>query len=709
MQLYINNWSATLIDAISSSSAYLSVESALGAQLIGLSGGGFYLLTLIDATVDGVEADWEIVRVQAESGGVLSVMRGQEGTAARAWEAGTVIEARLTAGTLTGLQEAAGAPVGDAVPRPGGAASAGTSENASREDHVHALPTPGDIGAASAAQGARADTAVQPAALTAGLADKVDKLAGYGLSQENFTPDEKAKLAGLESSHFKGLFASLEALQTAFPSAVAGDYADVDAGAGADVQRYLWDPSDEAWVAQAAGGGSMTPAEVKAAYESNPDTNAYSDAEKSKLAGVATGATANADTDSLTEGSTNQYFTAARVRDVVLTGLSLAAGTAIEAADSVLVALGKLQRQITDLATSVAGKMANPMTTAGDLIVGGSSGAPQRLAKGADGQVLTIVSGGAAWAVPAAAGLVRFTEGISTTGQNSTSRPAVSLTATNSASDVDIALVPKGAGSLSARVPNGNNDGGNKRGQYAVDWQMGLLSGPGQVASGNYSVICGGSQGQASGSNSFVGGGEGNTASSAWSSVLGGNNNTASANYAAVLGGESNTANGQYSWIPGGRRAHARGAYGVEAVASGQFAAVGDAQRRRWVLRAQTTDTTATRISADAGAASSSNQVVLPDSSSFAVRGSVIARDTGNGDTSHWEFKATLRRGSGAASTILVGSASVAVVTQDGAAASWGLALAADTTLGGLSITVAGTASRTIRWVADVISVEVVG
>lgn len=44
------------------------------------------------------------------------------------------------------------------------------------------------------------------------------------------------------------------------------------------------------------------------------------------------------------------------------------------------------------------GGMANPMTTAGDLIVGGASGAPTRLAKGTDGRVLTMVSGSVAWA-----------------------------------------------------------------------------------------------------------------------------------------------------------------------------------------------------------------------------------------------------------------------------------------------------------------------
>ena len=47
--------------------------------------------------------------------------------------------------------------------------------------------------------------------------------------------------------------------------------------------------------------------------------------------------------------------------------------------------------------TAVDGKMTNPMTTAGDIIYGGTSGAPTRLAKGTDGQVLTLASGVPSW------------------------------------------------------------------------------------------------------------------------------------------------------------------------------------------------------------------------------------------------------------------------------------------------------------------------
>ena len=50
-----------------------------------------------------------------------------------------------------------------------------------------------------------------------------------------------------------------------------------------------------------------------------------------------------------------------------------------------------------ELTTPSSSGMTNPMTTAGDIIVGGSSGTPERLAKGTDGQVLKMVSGSPAW------------------------------------------------------------------------------------------------------------------------------------------------------------------------------------------------------------------------------------------------------------------------------------------------------------------------
>jgi len=77
-----------------------------------------------------------------------------------------------------------------------------------------------------------------------------------------------------------------------------------------------------------------------------------------------TGAVVLTTTD-ISEG-TNQYFTAARVRAVVLTGLSLATNAVISATDTVLSAFGKLQAQITanlSTLTSHTSDTSNPHAT----------------------------------------------------------------------------------------------------------------------------------------------------------------------------------------------------------------------------------------------------------------------------------------------------------------------------------------------------------
>src|SRR5690606_8022 len=71
--------------------------------------------------------------------------------------------------------------------------------------------------------------------------------------------------------------------------------------------------------------------------------------------------TADGTTSDVPEGS-NLYHTAARVRAAVLTGLSTATNAAITAADTVLGALGKLQAQITALASTVSGLITQTIT-----------------------------------------------------------------------------------------------------------------------------------------------------------------------------------------------------------------------------------------------------------------------------------------------------------------------------------------------------------
>ena len=59
----------------------------------------------------------------------------------------------------------------------------------------------------------------------------------------------------------------------------------------------------------------------------------------------------------------------------------------------------------TSLTLPTSGTLAiNPMTTAGDLVIGGTSGAPTRLAAGTDGYTLTMIGGAPAWGVPGGGG-----------------------------------------------------------------------------------------------------------------------------------------------------------------------------------------------------------------------------------------------------------------------------------------------------------------
>lgn len=74
-------------------------------------------------------------------------------------------------------------------------------------------------------------------------------------------------------------------------------------------------------------------------------------------------------TDALAEGSTNLYFNGSRVRNTVLTGLSLASSAAVAATDTVLAALGKIQARLNLLGTAANANIQDSLTdsTAGRL------------------------------------------------------------------------------------------------------------------------------------------------------------------------------------------------------------------------------------------------------------------------------------------------------------------------------------------------------
>ena len=134
------------------------------------------------------------------------------------------------------------------------------------------------------------------------------------------------------------------------------------------------------------------------------------------------------------------------------------------------------------------------------------------------------------------------------------------------------------------------------------------------------------------------------------------------------------------------------------------FGSRGDCQSGLYVLNRFTTDATATALIVNgyttSAAASSSNQIVLPNNSAYAFHGTIVARQKASEGTASaaWKVEGLIRREGSAGTTVLVNSATTVLDNTP----SWALALSADTTNGCLQITGTGAASTNIRWVATI-------
>jgi hypothetical protein len=234
--------------------------------------------------------------------------------------------------------------------------------------------------------------------------------------------------------------------------------------------------------------------------------------------------------------------------------------------------------------------------------------------------------------------------------------------------------------------------------------------GDANIASGSESGTFGGSNNTASGSSAAVVGGQGNTANGFYAAVIGGGSSNASGSYSATIGGNGTTSNAQGSICMGGRGGTTRGITGnvVFPASYGPInASAGVSQAGMLVLATQTTTATATRIRSDDNAAGTTNQVILPNNSAYTFQGTCIAARTAAGDTSSWKFEGAIKRGANAASTVLVAAVTPIVIAQDVGAVTWVLAITADTTNGGIAVTVTGAAATTIRWECKIETTEV--
>lgn len=317
-----------------------------------------------------------------------------------------------------------------------------------------------------------------------------------------------------------------------------------------------------------------------------------------------------------------------------------------------------------------------------------------------------IVTGDRAVAIGSnstASGQFAFAAGYISTASN-TAATAVGVSSTASGT-YSVAINGDASSQYSSSI--GHNSGGNRAQAVTGSGAMAL---GGSYASGTDSfaaaVANNTSSYGATGANS-VAIGRTNKANTSYATTIGGYLGVASAFYSTVLGGRSNSADGQYS-VVSGYGASANGITGKRAHSPTLWVSPGGTQTGDLVIFSDTTNATATALTSTGTAASTTNQVILPNNSAYAFSGTIIARQqaAGGSDYAAWEVKGAIIRDANAASTSL-GTYNINVLSKTAGASAWDVALSADTTNGGLAVTVTGAAATNIRWVATIQTSEV--
>ena len=358
-------------------------------------------------------------------------------------------------------------------------------------------------------------------------------------------------------------------------------------------------------------------------------------------------------------------------------------------------------------------------------------------------------SGTSASAVTTQSGTMNGTTAVTLSGSNANIKVGQYITGTSINTDTYVAAISgtsltlsrnasgSSTSTLSFYTPHGVVVGG---GNNQATGSYSFIGGGGDAgtaanrntASGAWSTVVGGAKNVASGVASFVGGGGtdgagtyyANTASGTSSVISGGWNNNNSGSYGTIAGGQSNSVVNGLATVGGGTSNYASGygstvvggTYGTTRAIVGNIVfpacsypisalIYGASQAALLVLGAETTNATATVLRSETNAASATNQVILPNNSAYYFTGEVISGVTGGGNTKGWEIAGVIKRGADAASTTLVGS-TVTSMYADVGAATWTIALAADTTNGGLKVTFTGQAATTIRTVAQIRTTE---
>ena len=293
----------------------------------------------------------------------------------------------------------------------------------------------------------------------------------------------------------------------------------------------------------------------------------------------------------------------------------------------------------------------------------------------------------------------QYQQGMSLNRQPGAGRPIASATnsaaiGSNSSGNASQAVTGQGAMALGGSYASGTDS-----------FAAGVASNSSAYGATGANSVAVGYRATSSASKSTAIGGETSTASAGGATAIGGEFATASGAFSVALGGSVNTASGEGAYAFG-KRAQA---VQVQKYAYGHQLGTSEACQGGYiVLAAATTDATATALRSNTNAAGSTNQIILPNNSAYAITGTVICRQSvaGSDKASGWTFTAVIRRGANAASTALVAAVTPMLIAQDVSLATTVLAVTADTTNGGLAVTVTGIAATNLRWVATIQTAE---
>jgi hypothetical protein len=280
----------------------------------------------------------------------------------------------------------------------------------------------------------------------------------------------------------------------------------------------------------------------------------------------------------------------------------------------------------------------------------------------------------------------------------------------------------KGSGSLIwGPKPDSTATGGNPRGSRAVDLQP-TRDSAARVASGTNSFAIGHSN-LASGTYSFAGGS--NCTASSQASFAFGDNSSCSGSFGGIASGDgcsttgtaaasfgfSNASSGNYSFSCGfdntasganGSFAHGQQALanrtGLYAYANGRFAADGDAQNIRTILRGTTTTNSAVELLMSG----SSVRLTIASGRAMFINAMIVGISNGGGTVATFQRQYAIKNIGSTTSQIY---APVTIGTDN--AASTSISLTADDTNDSVKIECTGLSATTIRWVAYISAVEV--